>query len=280
MVSKSKYADIVKGKEQLIVDSYLQGYGIINIAKEYRVTEDTIRKVLLKQNVRLRTRSEARNSPIGSTAFKRSKTKIQDRQLIEEIIAQYYSGKGCAELSEIYNIPTTSIRLILKREGVTFRNEKEAQSHPHTKARLKQKTLEKYGVESIMHLPEMYERQQRAMHKFHTHEIDNVLFKNLQGYESIGIQYILHNFNISASDIIAGRIEIIPKIQYAFNGTQKLYFPDIFIPSLNLIVEIKSEYILNLELDKNMAKQAACKAAGYDHKILIFDQKQNFVKEI
>ena len=42
-------------------------------------------------------------------------------------------------------------------------------------------------------------------------------------------------------------IENGPTIKYSMFGKNKIYFPDFYIPKLNLIVEIKSSYFYNLE---------------------------------
>lgn len=49
------------------------------------------------------------------------------------------------------------------------------------------------------------------------------------------------------------------------------YFPDFYLPDFNLIVEIKSDYTYNIDLDKNKAKESFCKNMGYNF-IFIIDK--------
>lgn len=63
-------------------------------------------------------------------------------------------------------------------------------------------------------------------------------------------------------------------VKYNLNGEIKTYYPDFYIKELNLIIEIKSTYTLNVEYDKNMAKQTACIEQGYNF-IFIVDKNYN-----
>jgi hypothetical protein len=48
-----------------------------------------------------------------------------------------------------------------------------------------------------------------------------------------------------------------PTIKYYLENKKKVYFSDFYIKSKNLIIEIKSDYTYNLQLEKNLAKQKA-----------------------
>lgn len=59
-----------------------------------------------------------------------------------------------------------------------------------------------------------------------------------------------------------------------------MYFPDIYVPKDNLLLEIKSRYIFERIIEKNLAKQQASKDAGFDHKILIFSNDGKNIDQI
>lgn len=61
----------------------------------------------------------------------------------------------------------------------------------------------------------------------------------------------------------------IPTIDYFFNNADRKYFPDIWIPTINTIVEVKSEYTMNQHYDMNIAKHNFTEEAGYDHVFMI-----------
>lgn len=57
-----------------------------------------------------------------------------------------------------------------------------------------------------------------------------------------------------------------PTITYNLN---KKYYPDFYLEDLNLIVEIKSTYTYNLDLEKNIIKMKSCINQGYNFMFII-----------
>jgi len=96
----------------------------------------------------------------------------------------------------------------------------------------------------------------------------------IQGYEYFALDILFEKYE--EIDILTDKCDV-PKINYIFNDKNKVYFPDIYIPSKNLIIEVKSGYTFEKELDKNLAKQEACISEGYNFKFLIFDGKGNLI---
>jgi hypothetical protein len=54
-------------------------------------------------------------------------------------------------------------------------------------------------------------------------------------------------------------IEKINPIQYKLNENNHYYHPDFYLPKYNLIVEVKSSYTYESDLDKNLAKIVSAK---------------------
>lgn len=88
----------------------------------------------------------------------------------------------------------------------------------------------------------------------------------LMGYEPQVLKHLLEGtYTEDEFDF-----EIIPTIRY--NETH-FYFPDLYLPERNLIIEVKSWYTYELDLEKNLAKQKACLEQSYDFKFHIWDEK-------
>ena len=66
-------------------------------------------------------------------------------------------------------------------------------------------------------------------------------------------------------------IENGPSIDYLFEEKQHIYHSDFFIPSRNLVVEIKSSYYFNRFKEQNKIKQKSIKNKGFKY-ILILDK--------
>jgi len=123
------------------------------------------------------------------------------------------------------------------------------------KNKMKRTCLEKYGVKSPIQNIDVFNKQQKSSFR-----IKN--FKNLH-YQGT---YELDFLNKYYSQIT---IENGMTIRYNLN---KVYYPDFYIPNLNLIIEIKSDYTYNKDLDKNLLKQKACLEQGYNF-IFIINKK-------
>jgi len=93
----------------------------------------------------------------------------------------------------------------------------------------------------------------------------------LQGYESFTLDY-LFSIGVKEDDLVI--YPKIPKIYYYELGKHR-YFPDLLIKSTNRIVETKSTYTLEREIDTNLLKRKACIDAGYDFSFFVFDNKHN-----
>jgi Uma2 family endonuclease len=65
-----------------------------------------------------------------------------------------------------------------------------------------------------------------------------------------------------------------PTIKFYADGKSRNHFTDIFIPHLNLIIEVKSTWTYSkAEEDYVHEKQAAAKEKGYRYEIWIYNQK-------
>ena len=72
-------------------------------------------------------------------------------------------------------------------------------------------------------------------------------------------------------------------IKYIFDNKNKIYYPDFYYAPLNLLIEIKSEYTFNKELNKNLAKQKSCLDNGYNFIFIInknYDEFQELLDNI
>lgn len=56
-------------------------------------------------------------------------------------------------------------------------------------------------------------------------------------------------------------------------GVDRIYFPDFFIPSLNTILEIKSEWTVQLKTCRLEEKTQAVLAKGYKYEVWVYDNQ-------
>lgn len=100
--------------------------------------------------------------------------------------------------------------------------------------------------------------------------------RDVQGYEPFALDILLKEYN--EEQIVTDR-DKMPIIKYNNNNKIKRYFPDIYIPHKNLIIEVKSKWIYNKQLDINKIKEEITKEMGYNYEVWFFNPKGIKIEE-
>jgi hypothetical protein len=98
--------------------------------------------------------------------------------------------------------------------------------------------------------------------------------RKVQGYEPFALDALLKTYT---EDQIKTDRRDVPRIPYTVDEKQRYYFPDIFIPHVNTIVEVKSTWTLKCKADNVDLKKKATKEKGYVYELWCFDGKGNRV---
>lgn len=165
------------------------------------------------------------------------------------------------------------------------------------KEKSKQTCLEHFGVEHPMQNKEIlnqsrltYKTKTGFDHPLHNPEVLEKSLKNsfrrkeyilpsgkkilLQGEEPSFLDYIFSNNLLTEEEIIYKP----RRIKYLLENKEHYYFADFYIPKFNLIVEIKSWYVLSIQKGTD-EKIAATKALGHNY-IMILDKKYDDFKNL
>jgi hypothetical protein len=135
------------------------------------------------------------------------------------------------------------------------------------KNKKKETTLRNYGVENPSQNSEIFEKSQKSGKKIKYHDV-GIYYRGT--YEKHFLDFCLIN-NI--------KVEKGATIKYLWNGKNKVYHSDFFIPSKNLIIEIKSSYYYEKYSEINEAKRKETLKIGYNH-IFIIDKDYTQFLEI
>jgi hypothetical protein len=95
----------------------------------------------------------------------------------------------------------------------------------------------------------------------------------LQGYEPQALKELLNHYN--ENDILTSPKEISDKIgiiRYNHKDKPHRYIPDFYIISTNTIIEVKSHWTYNKNLEINLLKEKACIEKGYNFKFIVYDR--------
>jgi hypothetical protein len=141
----------------------------------------------------------------------------------------------------------------------------------------KKMMMEKYGAEYAMQCPMLFRKAAASSFNRKPYIFKNQTFM-LLGYEDKAIDDILKEENIDV--MYAGECEEIPVFEYYIDGKKHLYYPDIYIPENNKIIEVKSVYTYNQDVEKNKYK-AMCVSEHYIFELRIYDHKDlKFIIEV
>ncbi len=187
---------------------------------------------------------------------------FQQSDFVEEIKKTNLEKYGSEFYSSTLDFKLKSQATFKKKYGVT-----NPMKHHNIQNRFKKTMIEKYGVESALQNPKILSKNQEAQYKIKEYIWKDNNISYCQGYEPIVLKE-LEDMGFIYVDVKTSP-EDMPEIWYIFEGKRKRYYPDIFIPKENLIIEVKSEYTINTDKKRNKCKWNATKKLGYNFKVEI-----------
>lgn len=143
-------------------------------------------------------------------------------------------------------------------------------SSPSSKAKKIATNIEKYGVEHCQQNKDIHDKTMKSQFRKKTFVLPSGAEVQLMGYEPQVVEWLLQNF-CCEDDL---NFSHIPTIRYSFDGKNRWYFPDLYVPKENLIIEVKSDWTYNIETEKTKAKAIGTKDAGFTHALIIWDKKE------
>jgi hypothetical protein len=166
-----------------------------------------------------------------------------------------------------YSNPSHSAEILKKKEKIYL--ERYGVTNPNKCSKIKEKTvntkLEKYGVRHHFHNSTIFKKLMDSMYQQKEYKWETGEISILQGHEPIVLSELEENGY--TFDIVKTDPKDMPEIFYEFEGKKKRYYPDFYIPSENLIIEVKSEYTLNKDFEMNQAKFKAVEDLGFNFKL-------------
>jgi hypothetical protein len=139
---------------------------------------------------------------------------------------------------------------------------------------VKQKSIEtsfrKYGVKNPIQNPLIAEKALNG-YKIKYYVFPSGKNVKYQGYENLAFDELI--LTISENEILNSRIDV-PSIWYTTDdGKKHRHYVDIFIPTQNRCIEVKSEWTLKYTNSNIFIKQQAAKDLGYKYEIWVYNKK-------
>jgi hypothetical protein len=261
---------------QKIKTGFINKYGVDNPSKTQEVKDKMIATNLKKYGVKYVIFNKDINSKIKNTNLEKygvdNPIKNQNiREKIKQTNIQKYGVDNPAKNADCINkMKQTN----LEKYGVEF-----PLKNKDIYSKLIKTNLEKYGVEYTMQDPNILLKQTYNSYKMKSYVFPSGKIIYYQGFEHFAINDLI-NDNVDESDIITCKTQV-PIINYIDNNFKnRRHFVDIFIPSKNLCIEVKSEYTVSVNSDIILLKQLHAKELGYDYEIWVYNRKGIIIEKI
>ena len=223
----------------------LEKYGVENVSQNSEIHNKKIETSIKHYNVNYPFQTEIIRKKINETCFKRY-------------------GFNSPLQSEIIKEKIKNTNLL--RRGVEY-----PMQSLNVKEKLKENNMKKYGVEYAFQSEEVQIKISENSYKYKKYKMPSGEIRNVQGYEPYALDELVKLYK--EEDIKTNRKDI-PRIKYMINNLEKYYFPDIFIPIENKIIEIKSTWTYKKKMDIILKKAKATKAKQYIYEIWIYNAKK------
>jgi hypothetical protein len=190
-----------------------------------------------------------------------TKEKIKNTNLIKY---------GCEHNSQSEEIKNKKKLTLLNNYGVEYPTQSEI-----IKQKSKETSQKNYGTDHPSQNADYAEKHSKTSYNKKKYTFLSGKIITIQGFEKFALDFLLNNENINEDDIITG-CKNVPTIWYNDeSGKKHRHYVDIFIPSQNKCIEVKSTWTAEKKKDCIFLKQNAAKELGYEYEIWIYDNKGN-----
>lgn len=152
--------------------------------------------------------------------------------------------------------------------------------HPLQLEKFKKKarstSRKRFGTDYALQNPEIARKQQESAYKRHSTILGGREF-SYQGYENFLLAELVDRYG---SNRVETDLSLVPSVQYRIGKRRATYFPDVFVPHLNRVYEVKSLYTAGLTnskfksyFDKLIATSKACREAELDFWLVVYNGK-------
>lgn len=227
--------------------------GLYEDTKEKRI--NTVLQNHGVSNISLVTRDKASHTM-------RNKT-IEERQLINQKVKNTsLLLYGVDNINKLETISERKRKTNYERRGVEY------PTQCFEVVTLREKNnLFKYGVPNPIQVSEFFEKQQHQLYAIKEYMWKTGEISKVRGYEPIVLKELEDN-GYSYDDVKTSAKDM-PCVWYYYKGKKRRYYPDLYIPKENLIIEVKSTYTNNCNIEINQLKYEAVKKLGFNFRLEI-----------
>jgi len=244
-INLPKHVDKLYANKDCILNLYKNGKQITEIAREFDCSNSSVRSFLIK-NTNYAVRKKAKN-PIPTEDIEKIYELHHEQHYTMHQIGKAYNCTGpcVADFFDKHNIPRRS-----KDESIRLKN--------HEEANLLNKI------------------RKLASRRFYTLPSGQTI--KVMGYEDKFLDFVFANNLLKEEEIFHEHCSLY----YQQDGIKRRYVPDFYIPKFNLIVEIKSWYVVKLGggVHNLLCKRKGVLEAGYNFCLVLDNNFNSFLSKI
>lgn len=255
-------------------ETCLMNYGVEHPSQSNEIREKCKQTCLENYGVEYNSQSEEFKNKIKETCLQKFGVEYpQQSEEIREKSKQTCLQKfGVEYSSQCEEIKNKMKETTLQKFGVEYASQCE-----EIKNKIKETYLKNIGVEHPTQNEEYMEKISKNSYKSKTFIFSSGREIKCQGYEPFALK-TLETYIDDDANILTG-CKNVPTIWYNDNeGGKHRHYVDIFIPSQNLCIEVKSTWTIQKKKDNVFLKQNAAKELGYNYEIWVYDAKGNRVE--
>jgi hypothetical protein len=188
-----------------------------------------------------------------------------------------YNNSGCPECSvdkiKLTNLlkydTTCTLNTEIARDSLAFVRQS---NKDEINEKRKETCLTKFGYSYPIQSPEIYNKILKNSYLYKDYITPKGNIRRIQGYENYALDELFNLYD--ENEIITTRSDI-PQIKYSINNKEHIYYPDIFIKSINKLIEVKSTWTFNCQIEETLIKTKQCIINGYLCEIWIYSANKN-----
>ena len=186
----------------------------------------------------------------------------------EKIKATNMIKYGYEHNSQSEDIKNKKITTCMKKFGVKFPTQSIL-----VKEKSKQTCLKNYGVEHPSQNAFYAEEHCKTCYNKKDYILPSGNKILIQGFENFALDFLIKEQKFDESNIVVG-CKNVPEIWYNDEtGKKHRHYVDIFLPSKNKCIEVKSAWTAEKKKDSIFLKQNAAKKLGYNYEIWVYNSK-------
>lgn len=236
--------------------TFIKNYGVDNPLKNKEIKERVSATMQEKYGTRW----------YCSTDDCQTKSRIHEQKYHKEICNKREKTNlerfGIIHPSQLESIKNKAIETNIKRYNVPYSSQ-----NPQTRQLSRDTSIERYGFPYAVQNAEIHDKNMKNGRKYRDYILPSGKLIQIQGWENKALDILLKNYQ--EDELITERTNM-PEIWYINRNNNHRYYPDIYIPKENKIIEVKSVYTYNNALEINLLKQKASIEHGYNFEFIIF----------